>query len=183
MRRNNKPSFNNLLRAHNKVKQMCDHIASCSENRAHEKAFRSNPWHYAKKVCSDKSQKPCLYCSPECAFAYFAENSREDRSYSSLPAWVSEVQHVPSDEDLLGFDLSPITPGLVKKMLSKRPSSSAPGVDRITYHHLKMMPSTHHFLATLFSKILLHSHGAMQKSSPYTRKETHLILPIFVRLP
>ena len=123
-----------------------------SDEGQSEKAFRSNPWHYAKKVCSDKSQKPCLHCSPECAFAYFAESSREDRSYSSLPTWVSEVQHVPSDEDLLGFDLSPIIPGLVKKMLSKRPSSSAPGVDEITYRHLKMMPSTHHFLATLFSK-------------------------------
>ena len=31
----------------------------------------------------------------------------------------------------------------------------SPGHDGITYHHLKMMPSTHHFLATLFSKVLL----------------------------
>ena len=40
MRRNNKPSFNILLRAQNKAKQMCDHIASCSELRAHERTRR-----------------------------------------------------------------------------------------------------------------------------------------------
>ena len=68
-----------------------------------------------------------------------------------------EIQQVPSDEGLFDFDLSPVTPALVKKVLRKHSSGSAPGDDGISYHHLKMMPSTHHFLATLFSKILLHS--------------------------
>lgn len=102
-----------------------------------------------------KSQKPIAECT--CAFTYFAGMSREDGSYSSFPTWVSEVQHVATDEDLRDFDLLPITPGLIKKMLRKRLSGSAPGDDGITYRHLKMMPSAHHFLATLFSKILLHS--------------------------
>ena len=42
----------------------------------------------------------------------------------------------------------------------KRSSGSSPGDDGITYHHLKKMSSTHHFLATLFSKILLVNHTA-----------------------
>ena len=75
-----------------------------------------------------------------------------------MPSWVSQVQHVPSEDDLLQFNLSPITPSIIKKVLRKRPSSSSPGDDGITYHHLKMTPSTHHFLATLFSTKLLHSH-------------------------
>ena len=92
---------------------------------------------------------------------------------------MSEVQHVPTDEDRLGFDLSPITPGLIKKMLRRLLSGSAPRVDGITYNHLKMMPSTHHFLPTLFSKVFLHSqaHPASwchAKISLYRRKETHL---------
>ena len=49
-------------------------------------------------------------------------------------------------------------PSIIKKVLRKRSSSSSPGDDGITYHHLKMMPLTHHFLATLFSKVLLCSH-------------------------
>ena len=41
-------------------------------------------------------------------------------------------------------------------------STSAPGIDNITYFHLKKLPSCHLFLATLYSKILLHSHSAPQ---------------------
>ena len=32
---------------------------------------------------------------------------------------------------------------------------SSPGQDQITYFHLRNLPCTHHFLATLFTKILL----------------------------
>ena len=39
-------------------------------------------------------------------------------------------------------------------------SSSAPGHDKISYFHLKQLPSCHHFLATLFSKILLQTHSS-----------------------
>ena len=49
-------------------------------------------------------------------------------------------------------------PSIIKEVLRKLPSSSSPGANGITFHHLKMMSSTHHFLATLFSKVLLCSH-------------------------
>ena len=52
------------------------------------------------------------------------------------------------------FDISPITPGAIKRMLRKCKSNSTPGPDGISYHHLKKLPSTHHFLATLYTKIL-----------------------------
>ena len=61
----------------------------------------------------------------------------------------------PNPDEMTPFDLSAITPGSIKRVLAKRSSNSSPGEDGITYHHLKTMPSTHHFLATLFSKILL----------------------------
>ena len=64
----------------------------------------------------------------------------------------------PVDDSLVAFDLSAITPSCIKATLKKCSSSSAPSCDEITYHHLKKLHSTHHFLATLFSKILLLSH-------------------------
>ena len=80
---------------------------------------------------------------------------KDDGGYCALPSWLSQVQHVPSEDDLLQFDLSQIKPSIIKKVLRKHPSSSSPGDDGITYDHLNMMLSTHHFLATLFSKVLL----------------------------
>ena len=53
--------------------------------------------------------------------------------------------------------MSPVTPGLIRKTLRKLPNTSAPGLDKISYLHLKELPSVHHFLATLYSKIILNS--------------------------
>ena len=74
----------------------------------------------------------------------------------NFPDWVEEVMHCPETEE--EFDMTPITPGQVKRMLQKYSPSSSPGTDQITYFHLRNLPSAHHFLATLFSKILLMSH-------------------------
>ena len=154
-RKLDKFSFNNLVRAHNKAKKINQKLITDSKLRSHEKAFRSNPWHYTKKIFSDSSNTSSLDCSPSQAYSHFTESFKDDGGYYVLPSWVSQVQHVPSEDDLLQFDLSSITPSIIKKVLRKHPSSSSPGDDGITYHHLEMMPSTHHFLATLFSEVLL----------------------------
>ena len=75
-----------------------------------------------------------------------------------LPKWVQDIMPPPELEEMTPFSLSPITPGKVKRVLMKRSSNSSPGDDGITYHHLKKMPSTHRFLAALFSKILCEEH-------------------------
>ena len=77
-----------------------------------------------------------------------------------LPEWIDKVMPAPDPDEMTPFDLSAITPGSLKRILAKRSSNSSPGDDGITYHHLKKMPSTHHFLATLFSKILLEKQTA-----------------------
>uniref|UniRef100_A0A1X7V0K1 Reverse transcriptase domain-containing protein n=1 Tax=Amphimedon queenslandica TaxID=400682 RepID=A0A1X7V0K1_AMPQE len=56
--------------------------------------------------------------------------------------------------------MSAITPAVMKKALSICSNGSSPGPDKISYFHLKNLPSTHHFLATLFSKIILPCHKA-----------------------
>ena len=76
--------------------------------------------------------------------------------YSSIPAWVLEA--MPRPENMTEFNISPVTPTLIKRFLRKLPNASAPGPDRISYLHLKKLPSTHHLLATLFSKIILTNH-------------------------
>ena len=79
-------------------------------------------------------------------------------SYATLPCWVPEAMPLP--DTLSPFDLSPIRPREIRRILKKLSKPSAPGPDNISYTHLKRLPSTHHFLATLFSMILLKSHQA-----------------------
>ena len=56
------------------------------------------------------------------------------------------------------FDTSAITPTLIRRVLKSCDKSSSPGDDRISYHHLWNLPSTHSFLAELFSRIVKDSH-------------------------
>ena len=92
---------------------------------------------------------------------------------------VAQVMPPPSKEELLPFDLSPITPGTIRRTLWNRSSSSTPGNDGISYHHLKNMPSTHNFLATLFSKYSLGNAlpqkcGTKPRSNLYQKARTLL---------
>ena len=59
---------------------------------------------------------------------------------------------VPSKKQ---FDTSHVKPRDIKNLLRNKKSTSAPGEDNITYGILAKLSSTHHFLATLFSKLLL----------------------------
>lgn len=51
------------------------------------------------------------------------------------------------------FNTSPITPGLVKATLAKTNKGSSPGPDGIRYGILFNLPSTHHIMASLFTKV------------------------------
>jgi len=105
------------------------------------------------------------------AHDYFKESFLATNSkYSGLPSWVYEV--LPAPDITSEFDMSPITPKLIKSTLAKCPSKSSPGPDKITYFHLRKLPSTHHFLATLYTKILLKSHTAPQ---PWCFAKTTLV--------
>lgn len=150
--------FHNLMRAHNQAKKVCDRIQSGRSFRASERAFKKNPWHFAKSACAQPEKSvDSLACSADDAFKYFSESFQDEGSYMGFPEWIENLMPVPSDVEVIPFDLSPITPNQIKKVLKGRPSNSSPGVDGITYHHLKNLPSAQHFLATLFSKILLQS--------------------------
>ena len=48
MRRRDKPSFNNVLRAHNKAKKLCDQLATDSRLRYHENSLGSQAFPFAR---------------------------------------------------------------------------------------------------------------------------------------
>ena len=81
-----------------------------------EQAFQQNPWQFAKSVCGQTSNVPPNF-SAEAAYSHF-ENVFSDRmvQYTGMPEWV--VNYTPlTTQDT--FDLTPITPGFVKKTLKK----------------------------------------------------------------
>jgi len=94
------------------------------------------------------------------AVEYFTETYAEGSvPYTGLPDWV--LTSLP-DSFQVPFNDSPITPKIVKGVLHHCSAKSAPGPDNITYFHLKNLPASHHFLATLFNKLL-----KSESSPPY----------------
>lgn len=94
--------------------------------------------------------------------------SSSNSNYTSLPTWVESA--LPSPQVQEQFDLSPVTPGLIKSILKRRKHASAPGEDNIVHTHLKKLPCSH-FMATLFTQILLYS-----QSSPPSWSSGKIIL-------
>ena len=108
IRKNPKEFFN----SHNQAKRECDKLRAI---RGNEKAFRSTPWHYAKSICSDKnSTSGNLSCSNSEAFNYFRKSFEDGNQYSGFSAWVEDVMLVPPDDKLMPFDMSPVTPSVIK---------------------------------------------------------------------
>ena len=90
-----------------------------------------------------------------------------------LPDWIQ--QSVPSVS--LSFNLAAITPSEKKRTLKLCSNSSTPGEDKITYHILKNLLTTHHFLATLFSKIFLNSCEAPPEWTSATKQYCEYLSP------
>ena len=151
----NPKRFLDAVRLHNRAKKASKRAKTSRSAQKQERAFRENPWSFSKSVCCPKPQANPSF-TMETGLNRF-QSSFEASSgpqYSSLPAWVEEVPH---PEITSNFDMSPVTPGLIRNILRKLPNTSAPGPDKIRYLHLKKLPSAHHFLATLYSKIILNS--------------------------
>ena len=97
--------------------------------RRQEEAFRQNPWRFAKSVCRCSSQIAPTFSSSD-AITHFSQSfSNATSNYTTLPQWVPSVMPAPDISE--GFDLSPITPGVLKSMLKRCKRRSAPGQDGI----------------------------------------------------
>ena len=147
-RKSSPKTFMDACRAYSRCVKAKKKLAFESGVHSQERSFKSNPWHFAKKIYqgnATKEQEPTF--NAELALSYFQVVCTDDKKYSELPPWVSRVMPPPDDDSLLSFNMSAITPGQIKCLLKNQSSSSSPGDDGITYHHLKKMPLTHNYLA------------------------------------
>ena len=157
---NDPRDFLTAVRLHNRVKKASEKSKSFRETCRQERAFQNNPWSYSKSICNTTSSKVSPKFSSDTCLSHFKPSfeAQANPSYATLPRWVPETMPLP--DTLSSFDLSPIRPREIRSILKKLSKPSAPGPDSISYTHLKRLPSTHHFLATLFSMILLRSQQA-----------------------
>ena len=139
--RQNPSEFHNISRAYNKALKALNRNVVAQNLRKHEKAFKSNPWSYSKKLCSSSTSTTSPACTSSEAYSYFSDITEESSRYQSLPSWINEVWPAPDLEEFTPFDLSPITPGLVKGVLKKRSSNSSPGDDGSSSEEDSFIPS------------------------------------------
>ena len=148
--------FLNAVRAHNKIARTASIASKARSTHQFEKKFQQNPFDFAKKVLKTSRQE-CPDFDESHAYDFFRESfSKESCTYAGLPDWIQSV--MPNRQVTSSFDLTPVTPKQIKSALRKCSSKSSPGCNCISYYHLKHLPATHHFLATLFSRILLENH-------------------------
>ena len=151
-----KKLFAESVRYHNflvKEKRKSD---ASNKLRDNEKQFRTNFWQFSKKACkgtlNEKPKKPTF--SKEIADEFYPN------TYSYAPqfnhASLNWFPYLSVPAEPTPFDHSPFKPKHIKDILSSKKSTSAPGPDGLTYGLLKKLPSSHHFLATLYNKLMLH---------------------------
>ena len=125
------------------------------DTRGQEKSYLKNFWAFSKKAVSGmigkEEERPAFDMA-------FANEWYKNRYSTPVPLSQEAVNWFPRLPEVdKEFDMGPIRPRDVKSVLSKKKGSSSPGDDGILNGHLKNLESTHHFLATLFTKTLLSS--------------------------
>ena len=126
------------------------------KSRAHlEKRFRNNFYDFSKKACNGSlhSDSPKPSFSQNEADEYFC--SKYSVSNVIDPASLNWFPYISvSSDEHLKFNMSAFKPKDVKAILKQKKAKSAPGEDGLMYGMLKHLNCTHHFLATLFNKVL-----------------------------
>ena len=125
------------------------------DTRGQEKSFSKNFWAFSKRAINGLIGKVESGPTFDRNFAsewYKRKYSTPVSLSQEAVSWFPRLPEVGEE-----FDMGPIRPRDVKAVLSKKKASSSPGDDGILNGHLKNLESTHHFLATLFTKTLLSS--------------------------
>ena len=113
----NPTTFNKLARAHDLAKKANENMVNTRLFRTNEKAFRSNPWHYAKSIYEEKSSTESLQCSNFETHTFFSYSFEQKDDYPGFPPRIEEALPLPSEEQEVPFDMSPITLGIIKTFL------------------------------------------------------------------
>ena len=124
-----------------------------SDTRGQEKSYLKNFWAFSKKAVAGfigkEEERPSFGGS-------FASEWYKNCYSTPVPLVPEAVSWFPSlPEGDKQFNMGPIRPRDVRNVLSQKRASSSPGDDGILNGHLRNLESTHHLLATLFTKTLL----------------------------
>ena len=170
--------FGQSVRYHNYVLKEQKLRDKDNARKNQEKMYHDNFWEFSRKLSRGELNKP----AQKPTFDKSAADEYYPRMYSTAPHfdlntlnWFPYL-HVPPSP--VNFNLSPVKPKDIKNILSHKKSTSAPGPDGLTYGILRHLPSTHHFLSTLYSKLILDSPSppelwqASNVSLIYKRNET-----------
>ena len=124
--RDNRRQFLQLVHAHHRLVQTSRTQTAVKSVMKQEQTFRRSSWQFAKSVCGQTRNVPPNLSAEE-AYRHF-HNVISDKmvQYTEMPKWVVKYTPVIMQDT---FNLTPITPGLVKKILKKCSSSSTPRPD------------------------------------------------------
>ena len=155
--------FRQALKAHNQLKRIERRKEKESNTSRQEKMYMKDFWDFAKKCSSGNLDKQ----SPKPTFSLETANRYYQESYSTgHPIDKSKLSWFPYiNVDTASFDFDPVRPKHVKHILHRKKPTSAPGSDGIMYGILRKLPSSHHFMATLFSKLLRSADPPVEWSS------------------
>jgi hypothetical protein len=148
-------AFYGVIRSHSGLKRIHEQAQRDKDADFQERSYLHNFYNYAKEAVAgtvggggDSSQFPV-----EVANRYYPEKYQVLVRLQQGP--LSWFPYLPEEQFGHTFDMSPITPSLVRKVLSSKKATS--------------LPDPHSFLATLFCRLLLDDHRMPQRLSRYKK--------------
>jgi len=145
-------AFYKALRAYNTLKRKRNKADKLKNTNYQESLYKKDFWGFSKSICAGTFGTDQI--SPDF-------NKRSADAY--YPTKYSVPQPVdPKDLDwytdisapTIDFDLSPILPKHIRKIVNDKSGTSSPGPDGISYAIIKKLPCLHLIMATLYNKIL-----------------------------
>ena len=121
-----------------------------------EKHLTTNFWDFSKKLINGSLYEAATTPSftKETADTYYTSKYQTSTNTDiSKLSWIPKPQPGGSVTPT-PFNTNPIRPTDVKGALRRKSSNSSPGPDGVYYGMLKKLSCTHHFMATLFTKVM-----------------------------
>jgi hypothetical protein len=148
-------AFYGAIRSHSCLKRIHEQAQRDKDATFKEQSCLRNFYNFAKEAVAGTigGGGDSLNFPAEVANRYYPEK------YQVLvrlkQGYLSWFPYLPEDKFGHAFEMFPITPSLVRKVLSSKKATPSPGPDELMYEVLLWLPSTHSFLSTLFSRLLL----------------------------
>ena len=149
-------NFRSAVKAVSFLKKRADRRKAEKSAAHQEGSYRKEFWNFSKRVCNgnvDKDTATLSFSKEDADQFYPARYSHPVHIDFNKLQWFPYI--IVEESSFREFDLSHVTPKQVKLVLKAKKATSAPGPDGLMYGLLRNAPCTHHFLATLFSQLLL----------------------------